>query len=102
MAQLAQANGIRLVLASLTPVCDCFTSQTVRRPPGKILELNRWIKEYCQRNGAVYLDYYSAMADEQGFLKKALTHDGLHPNAAGYEVMAPLAEQAIQKALGKQ
>ena len=102
MAQLAQVNGIRLVLASLTPICDCFTSQTVRRPPGKILELNRWIKEYCQRNGAVYLDYYSAMADEQGFLKKALTHDGLHPNTAGYEVMAPLAEQAIHKALGKQ
>ncbi len=49
MAQLAQANGIRLVLASVTPVCDCFTSQTVRRPPGKILELNQWIKEYCQR-----------------------------------------------------
>ncbi len=102
MAQLAQANGIRLVLASVTPVCDCFTSQTVRRPPGKILELNRWIKEYCQRNGAVYLDYYSAMADEQGFLRKALTHDGLHPNAAGYEVMGPLAEQAIKEALSKQ
>ncbi len=101
MAQLAQVNGIRLVLASVTPVCDCFTSQTARRPPAKILELNRWIKEYCERNGAVYLDYYSAMADEQGFMKKPLTHDGLHPNAAGYEVMAPLAERAIQQALRK-
>ncbi|MBV8866832.1 MAG: SGNH/GDSL hydrolase family protein [Acidobacteriaceae bacterium] len=101
MAQLAQVNGIRLVLASLTPVCDCFTSQTVRRPPAKILELNQWIKEYCRRNGAVYLDYYAATADEHGFLKKSLTYDGLHPNGAGYEVMAPLAEQAISKALGK-
>lgn len=102
MTQLAQVNRIRVVLASVMPVCDCFTSQTVRRSPAKILELNRWIKDYCQRNSAVYLDYYSAMADEHGFLKKALTYDGLHPNAAGYEVMAPLAEQAITKALGNQ
>ncbi len=101
MAQLAQANGIKVVLASVTPVCDCFTSQTVRRPPAKILELNRWIKDYCEKNGAVYLDYYSAMADDKGFLKKSLTHDGLHPNTAGYEVMGPLAEKAIQQALGK-
>ncbi len=102
MAQLAQVNGIRVVLASVTPVCDCFTSQTGKRPPAKILELNQWIKDYCERNGAIYLDYYSAMADEHGFMKKSLTHDGLHPNAAGYEVMAPLAEQAVRNALGKQ
>jgi lysophospholipase L1-like esterase len=101
MAQLAQANGIRLVLASVLPVCDCFTSQTPRRPPQKIVALNQWIKNYCDRTGAVYLDYYSAMLDEHGMLKKDLTSDGLHPNDAGYEVMSPLAAQAIARALAK-
>ncbi|MDQ2842285.1 MAG: SGNH/GDSL hydrolase family protein, partial [Acidobacteriota bacterium] len=85
MAQLAQANGIKLVLTSVMPVCDCFTNQTNRRPPEKIVALNAWIRDYCERSGAVYLDYYSAMIDEHGMLKKDLTHDGLHPNAAGYE-----------------
>src|SRR5262245_40645095 len=28
IVELAKANGIRVVLASLTPVCDCFTNQT--------------------------------------------------------------------------
>ncbi len=101
MAQLAKANGIRVVLSAVMPVCDCFTSQTVRRPPEKIVALNTWIKNYCDKNGLVYLDYYTAMADEHGMLKKDLTYDGLHPSAAGYQVMSPLAEQAIKRALAK-
>ncbi len=99
MAELAQANGIRVVLASVMPVCDYIGPQTTRRPPEKIVALNTWIKDYCARNGAVYLDYYSAMLDEHSMLKKELTNDGLHPNAAGYEVMAPLASKAIETAL---
>lgn len=101
MAQLAQANNIRLVMASVMPVCDCFTEQTQRRPPEKIVALNRWIAEYASSHAAVYLDYYTAMADEHGFLKKQLTGDGLHPNDAGYAVMSPLAAEAIRKALGQ-
>lgn len=100
MAQLARVNGIRVVLASVTPVCDYIVRQTDRRPPEKIAELNRWIKTYCERNGHVYLDYYSAMLDPSGRLNKDLTYDCLHPNAAGYAVMAPLAVQAIETALG--
>ncbi len=101
MAQLAQANGIKLVMASVMPVCDCFGNQTQRRPPAKIVTLNQWIKSYAAKQGAVYLDYYSAMADAHGLLKKSLTDDGLHPNAAGYEVMSPLAAAAIAQALSK-
>ncbi len=101
MAQLARANGIRVVLSSVMPVCDCFTSQTAHRPPEKIVTLNTWIKNYSDTNGLVYLDYYTAMVDEHGMLKKDLTYDGLHPNDAGYQVMAPLAEQAITRALTK-
>lgn len=101
MAQLAQVNNIRVVLASVMPVCDCFKDQTTKRPPDKIVALNTWIKNYAEHNGLIYLDYYSAMVDDHGMLKKELTHDGLHPNDAGYEVMGPLAQQAINKALAK-
>jgi len=101
IVELAKVNGIRVVLASLTPVCDCFTKQTLLRPQGKIIGINSWLKEYARESGSVYLDYYSALADGRN-LKKELTGDGLLPNDAGYAVMAPLAEQAIARALGKQ
>ena len=100
MVDLAKAHGIQVVLASILPVCDCFTNQTHARPIGKIRGTNAWLKQYAVQNGAVYLDYYSALA-ENGALKKALTRDGFVPNAAGYNVMAPLAEQAIAEAVGK-
>jgi lysophospholipase L1-like esterase len=100
MADLAHASGIKVVLASLTPVCDYIKPQTERRPPAEIVELNKWIKAYCQKNGCVYLDYYSATIDDHQMFKRELTYDGLHPNAKGYQVMAPLAEKAIAQALG--
>ncbi len=100
MVELAKVNGIRVVLASVTPVCDCFSNQTARRPQGKIIGLNGWIKGYASQSGSVHLDWYSALADGRNF-KKELTADGLLPNAAGYSVMAPLTEQAITQALGR-
>ncbi len=101
MSELAKANGIRVVLASVMPICDSLRQQSVHRPPQQILELNDWIKSYTAKNGFVYLDYYSAMVDGSGMLKQELTYDCLHPNDAGYAVMAPLAERAIQEALRK-
>lgn len=99
IVELAKANGIRVVLASLTPVCDCFTKQTARRPQGKIIGINGWLNDYAARSGSVYLDYYSALADGRD-MKRELTSDGVLPNDAGYAVMAPLAERAIAQALG--
>ncbi len=101
MCDMARANNIKVVLASLTPVCDYHRPQTQTRPPEKISALNRWIKEYTAKNGFVYLDYYSATVDDKGFFKAEITGDGLHPNAAGYQIMAPLAEKAISQALGR-
>lgn len=98
MADLAKANRIRVVLATVMPVCDCIKPQTKRRPPAEIVKLNTWIKQYVGQNGLTLLDYYSAMVDDHGMLKKDLTFDGLHPNAAGYAVMGPLAEKAIAEA----
>ena len=100
MMDIAKANGVHVVLASVTPVCDCYTKQTGLRPQGKIIGLNGWIKDFAARSGAVYLDYYSALAEGRNF-KKELTDDGLLPNDAGYGVMAPLAEKAIAEALKK-
>jgi lysophospholipase L1-like esterase len=99
MAELARANGIKVVLSSVMPVCDYIRPQTEKRPPDKIIALNAWIKSYAEQNGFVYLDYYTPMLDEKGMLQKDLTFDGLHPNDAGYEVMGPLAEKAIAQAL---
>jgi lysophospholipase L1-like esterase len=100
MTELAKVNGIRVVLASVTPVCDCFKVLTDRRPPGRIIGINAWLKDYAAQSGSVYLDYYSALAEGRA-MRKELTVDGLIPNDAGYKVMAPLAEQAIIQALGQ-
>jgi lysophospholipase L1-like esterase len=101
MADLASAHGIRVVFASVLPVSDYEMRdakpivQTVRRPPAQILALNQWLKDYAAANHHGYLDYFSAMVDDKGFLKDELSDDGLHPNTQGYVVMAPLAEAAI-------
>lgn len=100
IVELAKANGIKVILSSLTPVCDCFSKQTALRPQGKIIGINGWLKEYAAQSGSVYLDYYSAMAEGRN-LKRELTSDGVLPNDAGYAVMAPLAEKAIAQALGE-
>ncbi len=105
MAELATANGIRVVFASVLPVSDYEMRdgkpivQTVRRPPAQIIELNQWLKEYAATHHHTYLDYFSAMVDDKGFLKSELSDDGLHPNAQGYVVMAPLADAAITTSL---
>jgi acyl-CoA thioesterase I len=98
MSELARANGIRVVLASILPVCDCFTEQSALRSPIRLGDFNEWLQEYAASSGAVYLDYFSALSEGRSF-KKAWTVDGLVPNAEGYKVMAPLAEAAIAKAL---
>ena len=104
MAELAKANGIRVVLSSILPVSAHHTApnaspQTTLRPMARITALNTWIKQYAAREQHVYLDYFSAMIDSSGMLREDLSADDLHPNAKGYAVMAPLAEAAIKQAL---
>ncbi len=104
MAELAAANSIRVVFSSVLPVHN-YTPQSQNmyavRSPAKILELNGWLKNYVAEHSAcIYLDYFSSMVDDKGLLKGDLAEDGLHPNAAGYKTMAPLAEAAIHDALG--
>jgi len=102
MAELAKVHGIKVVLCSVLPVSDYTTRrQTEKRPPADILRLNAWLKEFAAQSGAVYADYFSATADEKGWLKDGISGDGLHPNAKGYELMAPIAAAAIEKALSR-
>ena len=98
MAELATANGIRVVLCSVLPSVD-FPWHRGMEPAPKIVALNAWIKNYAAEEGYVYVDYYSAMKDAQGGLPANLSHDGVHPLPAGYAIMAPLAEAGIEKAL---
>jgi len=101
IADLAEAHHILPLFASLLPVSDYHKdanpqyAQTARRPPAKILELNGWLRSFCEQRHFPYVDYYSAVVDKAGFLQADLSDDGLHPNAKGYRLMAPIALAAI-------
>ncbi|MDR1517140.1 MAG: SGNH/GDSL hydrolase family protein [Dysgonamonadaceae bacterium] len=98
MTELAQAHGIRVVLCSVLPVFD-YPWRSGLEPAPKIVELNKRIKNYADKNGAVYCDFFTPMADERDGLKAELSRDGVHPNEAGYAIMNPLVEKAIARAL---
>lgn len=100
MAQLASANNIEVILASILPVYN-YPWRTQIEPIEKIFEINSWLKEYAVKNNHTYLDFYSAMADEKKGLKIEYSEDGVHPNEKGYSVMEPLAKEAIKRALSK-
>ena len=105
MADLAKAHGIKVVMASITPTsayhppANGGAPQTTTRPMARIKAINEWMKKYAADNGHLYLDYFTPMLDSTGVMKAELTNDDLHPNAAGYAVMGPLVDAAIQKAL---
>jgi len=98
MAELAKANHIKVILCSVLPAFD-FPWASGLQPAEKVVALNKMIQKYADANGILYLDYYSAMVNEQKGLKATYSEDGVHPNKAGYEVMNPLVEKAIAKVL---
>lgn len=100
MADIAVRNGVVPVLSSLLPIHDHGPEKmTQRRSPDQILALNSWLRQYCADHHLIYLDYFHHMVGGDGMLRAELSDDGLHPNAAGFSVMAPLAERAIEAAL---
>jgi lysophospholipase L1-like esterase len=100
MAELARASGIRVVICSVLPAFD-YPWRPGLHPDKKIPALNAMLKEYAAREGFVYLDYFSAMTDGKNGLQQRLTSDGVHPTAAGFNVMGPMAESAIETALNQ-
>lgn len=106
IADLAAASKIKVVMASVLPVSDYHKDsdpafqRTGSRPPRFIQALNEWLSSFCSQRGYVYLNYFSSLVDNAGQFQADLSDDGLHPNAKGYRVMAPLAAAAIDKAMG--
>lgn len=100
MAEIADANGIKVILASVLPAFD-YPWKPGLEPAEKIVKLNAMIKSYSEAKGHVYLDFFSAMADNRNGLKADLGKDGVHPNKKGYDIMEPLSLEAIKEALNK-
>lgn len=98
MAQLAKANGIKVVMCSILPAY-AFPWRPGINPVEKITEVNKWMKNYAAKNHFVYVDYYDAMADERKGLPANLSKDGVHPTAEGYKIMESLVVPGIKKAL---
>ena len=98
MTELAQTHGIQEVLCSILPAYD-YPWRTGLEPAPKIVELNKRFKHFADTHGAVYCDFFTAMADERDGLPKELSEDGVHPNLAGYAIMGPIVEKAIARAL---
>ncbi len=98
MSAIAQASAIRVILASTLPT-DGYPWRPGIQPAGEIRLLNHWLEKYCMLNGFTYLDYYTALASPDGGMRTGLSRDGVHPNAAGYAMMAPLADAAIERTL---
>ncbi len=100
MCELAASHKIKIILCLLTPISDYTKSkQTERRPPSDIVNLNHWIESFARDVHAQVADYYTALVDDKGMLRDGFSDDGLHPNAKGYELLAPVAEAAIEQAL---
>jgi lysophospholipase L1-like esterase len=103
MAEIAQANGIRVIVSSLLPPAHKNTPiskfNLLKHPAEKILELNRWLKDYSIAHGCGFLDYYAAMSDSEGFVRPSFSEDGLHPGPAGYSAMAQIAQAGIDRML---
>lgn len=98
MAELASANNIKVILSSVLPVYD-YPWRPGLQPVEKIAKVNAWLKDYAEKNSYIYLDYFSALKNEQEGMKQEYSEDGVHPNSEGYDVMEPLVQQAIAKAL---
>jgi lysophospholipase L1-like esterase len=100
MCEMAESHNIKIILCLLTPVSDYTKSkQTERRPPADIVNLNHWLEGYAPDVHAQVADYYTALVDDKGMLREGYSDDGLHPNAKGYELLAPVAEAAIERTL---
>lgn len=99
MAELAHANGIKVILSSVTPAGEYPWRKEIKDVPQKIMSLNAKIKAYAKEKGFSYIDYFSVMCDENNALKSNLGTDGVHPNEEGYKIMEATAKKVIDKVI---
>ncbi len=96
MGEIAEANHMKVFIALMTPVCDCFRQLSAGRTPENIRQLNALYTNLCQAHGWVCIDTFSPLADSQGLMRKDLTLDGVHPNDTGYALLAPVYLQSLK------
>jgi lysophospholipase L1-like esterase len=102
MAEIAEAHGIKPIFSAVMPInnyTDNARTMLEDRKPAMLAEVSAWLKDFCTRHGYGFIDYGPVLRDDKGLLRADLTEDGVHPNAAGYALMAPIAEKAIAAAL---
>ena len=99
MCNQAQANGIVPIISSIPPCSEFPWRKEIENPGQTIVDINKSLKAYADANGIIYLDYHSALADEDLGLPKALSEDGCHPNPDTYFIMEDLVLEAIGMAL---
>jgi len=97
MVDIAHANNIAVVIGTILPA-GAFTWRPGYRPATEIIALNTWLRDLAQQRGLVLADYHTAMTDPDGAMKPGLSSDGVHPTAAGYAVMEPIARAALIQA----
>jgi len=96
MGEVAEANHMKVFIALMTPVCDCFRPLSAGRTPEHVRQLNALYTDLCHAHGWVCIDTFSPLADSQGLMRKELTLDGVHPNDAGYALLAPVYLKALK------
>lgn len=99
MAELAKLHGIKVILCKYLPVFEYPWRKEIKHAADKIIALNEQIEKYATANNLVLLDYFTPLVDSRNGQKAALTLDGVHPNTAGYRIMAKVTEAAIVEAL---
>ena len=98
MVEIAQANGIRVILGSIPPAAG-FSWRPELKPVTRIAELNDWLRDYAARAKVEFVDYHSALVGSAGELRANLSNDGVHPNRDGYAIMRRLVEPKLASAL---
>ena len=98
MTEIAQANGIKVILCSVLPAYD-YPWSPGKKPNIKIPKLNSMIKDFAKERGAFYLDYFKALNDGNNGIVKEYSNDGVHLTAKGYHVLEPMLEKALDKVL---
>ena len=96
MVELAQANGIKVVLTTTLPAAKFRWNPSIADAPQKIEALNKRLRQYAEANGIPFVNYYSAM-EKDGALNPEYTADGVHPTLAGYAVMEKLILPVLEK-----
>lgn len=100
MVELAKAHSVKVILATPLPAAK-FNWAPQLKPKDAVIAYAAWIRRYAAEQSLVLADYFPALATQDGAMKPELTLDGIHPNKAGYNVMEPITQAAIAKALAR-